>query len=139
MSKMDDCIFCKIVKGEIPSSKIHEDEFTIAFLDISPINKGHTLVIPKKHFVDIHDLPEGEFRHVAATVKMVADAVKKATGCPGINILQANGKTAGQEVFHFHVHVIPRFEGDGSGMRWLKKEFAEGEMRALLEKIKAKL
>jgi len=136
---VEDCIFCRIVKGEIPSSKVFEDEFTLAFLDIAPINKGHVLVIPKKHYVDIHDLPEGEFRHVAATLKKVAGALKEATGCSGINVLQANGKIAGQEVFHFHVHVIPRFEGDGLGMKWPKKEYFGGEMRVLIEKIKAKL
>jgi len=136
---MDDCIFCKIVKGEIPSSKIYEDDFTIAFLDISPINKGHALVIPKKHFSDIHDLPVEEMRNVGAAVKKVADAIKAVTGAPGINVLQANGKEAGQEVMHFHAHIIPRFENDGSGMKWPKKEYQENEMNSLAEKIRSKL
>ncbi len=136
---MDSCIFCKIAKGEIPCSKVFENDSVLAFLDIAPINKGHALVIPKKHYVDIHDLPESEFKEIAVGVKAVADAVKKATGCPGINVLQANGKAAGQEVFHFHVHVIPRFEKDGSGMRWPKMDYSENEMGELAEKIRALL
>ena len=133
---MEDCIFCKIAKGEIPSSKIYEDDSVLAFLDIAPINKGHALVIPKQHYVNILDLPEAEFHKIASAVKKVSAAVKKATNADGINVLQANEKAAGQDVMHFHAHVIPRFENDGSGFRWLKKEYSEGEMQALQEKIR---
>jgi len=136
---MQDCIFCKIVKGEIPSSKIYEDDSVLAFLDISPINKGHALVIPKQHYVNLFDLPEAEFHKIASAVKKVSAAVKEATGAAGINVLQANEKAAGQEVMHFHAHIIPRFEGDGAGFKCLKKEYAEGEMQALQEKIKGEL
>ncbi len=133
---MEECIFCKIVKGEIPSSKVYEDSHTLAFLDILPINKGHVLVIPKKHYAGIHEMPVEEMKWIGVAVKMVADAVKKATGAHGINVLQANGAAAGQEVMHFHVHVIPRFEGDGSGFKCPKKEYAGEEMRDFAEKIR---
>jgi len=136
---MDNCVFCKIVRGEIPAAKLYEDDSVLAFLDISPINKGHTLVIPKKHYKNLYDLPEEEFQKVAVVVKRVSGAVKRATGAAGINVLQANEKAAGQEVMHFHVHVIPRFENDGSGFKWPKKEYKKGEMQQLQEKIKSAL
>jgi len=132
----ENCVFCKIVRGEIPSAKLLESDSVLAFLDIAPINKGHSLVIPKEHHADIHVLPEEEFREIAAAVKKVAGAVKKATNAEGINVLQANGKAAGQEVFHFHAHVIPRFSGDESGFKWPKKEYSGGEMQEFQKKIK---
>ncbi len=130
------CVFCKIVRNELPSAKLFETEKVLAFLDIAPINKGHALVIPKRHFVDIHDLPEEEFKEIATVIKRIASAVKKATNAEGINVLQANGKAAGQEVFHFHVHIIPRFNDDNSGFKWLKKAYSEGEMQEFQKKIK---
>lgn len=136
---MVDCVFCKIVKGEIPSAKLYEDDEVLAFLDIAPVNKGHALVIPKKHYENLYDLPEEEFLKVASVVKRVAGAVKKATNAQGINVLQANEKAAGQEVMHFHVHIIPRFLEDGSGFKWPKKEYSEGEMKEFQEKIKSNL
>ena len=106
------CIFCKIVNGEIPSHKVYEDEATLAFLDINPVSDGHTLVIPKKHSENIYDIREDSLQKVALTVQKVAKAVKTAFNADGVNILQANGATAGQAVFHYHVHIVPRKQGD---------------------------
>jgi len=90
---------------------IYEDETVMAFLDIRPLNEGHTLVVPKKHYVDIFDTPEYQLNKVHTTAKIVSIAVKKTTNADGISIIQQNGKAAGQDIFHFHVHVVPRFEG----------------------------
>lgn len=105
------CIFCKIARKRAPVSEIYEDETVISFLDIRPLNLGHMLVIPKGHYVDIFDIPEKELAAVNKIAKLVSFAVKKATGADGISIIQQNGKAAGQDIFHFHVHVVPRFEG----------------------------
>ncbi len=94
-----------------PSSILYEDDEVVAFLDIRPLNMGHTLVIPKAHYVDIFDIPEKELAAVHTVSKRLADAIKKATGADGISIIQQNGKAAGQDIFHLHVHVVPRFEG----------------------------
>ena len=105
------CIFCKIVQKQAPASILYEDSSTIAFLDIRPLNMGHTLVIPKSHYVDIFDIPELELSKVHIVSKHIAPAIKMATNADGISIIQQNGKAAGQDIFHLHVHVVPRFEG----------------------------
>jgi histidine triad (HIT) family protein len=105
------CIFCKIVAKQAPSSLIYEDNSVMAFLDIRPLNRGHALIIPKAHYVDIFDIPEADLKEVHAIAKRVALAVKKATNADGISVIQQNGKAAGQDIFHLHVHVVPRFEG----------------------------
>lgn len=105
------CIFCKIVRKQAPASLVYEDENVLAFLDIRPLSKGHTLVIPKQHYVTIFEVPEELVAQLHRIVKRVALAVKEATKADGISIIQQNGKAAGQEIFHLHVHVIPRFEG----------------------------
>lgn len=105
------CIFCKIVHKQAPSSILYEDETVMAFLDIRPLNMGHTLVIPKTHFVDIFNIPEEQLSQVHKIAKQISFAIKKATNSAGISIIQQNGKAAGQDIFHFHVHVVPRFEG----------------------------
>ena len=107
----ESCIFCKIAKKQAQASIVYEDKDTMAFLDIRPLVMGHTLVIPKAHFVDIFDIPEKEICRVHAVTKQVALAVKDATRADGISIIQQNGKPAGQDIFHLHVHVVPRFEG----------------------------
>ena len=111
---MDDSesLFLKIVSGEIPSTKVYETENVLAFLDINPINKGHTLVIPKKHVRDIYELSDDLAAEYMQTIVKVANAVKKVTGAKGINIYSNNGVEAGQIVFHLHFHIIPRFEKD---------------------------
>jgi len=135
---MDDDLFVKIAKGEIPSHKIYEDEHTFAFLDRSPNNPGHTLVIPKERYKDIYEIPEDVLSHVMNTVKKVSIAVKKAVGADGINIGMNNEGAAGQVVFHAHIHVIPRFKDDGL-KPWSKKEYKEGEADDVALKIRAEL
>ena len=108
-----DCIFCKIIRGEIPSAKLYEDEAVLAFLDIRPINPGHALVIPKKHFENMHETPDAELGLLMAGAKKVAAAVRDSLKADGINVSINNGKAAGQVVFHTHVHIIPRYLTDG--------------------------
>jgi len=119
---MADCVFCKIAAGDIPCTKVYEDEVCLAFLDIGPISSGHTLLIPKKHYETISEMPAAEAAHLAAQLPVLARAVQEAVGAQGINILQNNGAVAGQEVPHVHVHLIPRRPGDGLGYRWPAKK-----------------
>lgn len=135
----DDCVFCKIVKGEIPSAKIFEDELVLAFLDIMPANKGHTLVIPKKHYETFIDIPEDELAKLAAEVQKITKAVVKATSAEGFNIFINNKKVAGQVVPHAHFHIVPRFDGDGLSFSWPSKKYTDGETDKLKEKIKSVL
>jgi histidine triad (HIT) family protein len=131
---MEDCIFCKIVKGKIPSAKIYENDKILAFLDISPVNRGHTLVIPKEHHKDLFDLPDELAKEVMIGLKTVADAVNKGVAADGLNIGLSNGEAAGQVVKHVHFHIMPRFKDDGLRL-WPGKEYAEGEMEAVRKKI----
>ena len=108
---MDDCIFCKIIRGEIPSKKVYEDEHTLAFLDINPASKYHTLVIPKNHCVNIYDVSVDELAKVMGTVKTVVEMYEEQYGMKHVNIVNNNGALAGQEVFHLHIHIIPKWEG----------------------------
>ncbi len=103
------CIFCRIVRKEAPASIVYEDEQVMVFVDIRPLNEGHSLVIPKEHYENIYDIPEQLNGHLHKIVKRAAVAVKEATKADGISIIQQNGKAAGQEVFHLHVHIIPRY------------------------------
>jgi len=105
------CIFCRIAQKQAPASCVYEDEKVMAFLDVRPLNEGHTLVIPKEHYETIFEIPEELITYLHGIVKRVSFAVKKAAKADGINIFQQNGKTAGQEIFHLHVHVVPRYEG----------------------------
>jgi histidine triad (HIT) family protein len=107
----ESCIFCQIIAKQAPSSILYEDEVVMAFLDIRPLNRGHTLVIPKEHYVDIFDTPDEVLAAVHVISKQLAAAVKKATEADGISIIQQSGKAAGQDIFHIHVHVVPRFLG----------------------------
>lgn len=108
-----DCIFCKIVKGEIPCAKLYEDGQVLAFLDIAPVAPGHALVIPKAHYADLFALPEALGAAWLAAQKLVGRAVMTAVGATGLNVQQNNGASAGQLVFHAHVHLVPRRAGDG--------------------------
>jgi len=135
---MEDCIFCKIVNGEIPCQKVYENDKILAFLDISPIHKGHTLVIPKEHHENILDIPDETLAELAKTAKKVSKAVKKATNADGFNVTQNNGAAAGQAVFHFHLHIIPRFKDDGL-KTWPHKQIPEEEMKQVHEDIKKSL
>ncbi|MGM0921983.1 MAG: HIT family protein [Bacillota bacterium] len=116
---MSGCIFCKIVNGEIPSAKVFENEHVVAFLDISQVTKGHTLVIPKVHKENIYELTPDIARNVFEVVPKIANSIKKQFEPIGMNILNNNGEKAGQSVFHYHIHLIPRYgKGDGFGAVW---------------------
>ena len=139
MSADPDCIFCKIVAGEIPCFKVYEDADTLAFMDINPVGDGHVLVIPKTHFANVVAVSEDAIGAVAATARKVARAVQAALDPPGLNLLQCNGEAAAQSVQHFHMHVIARQIDDGLDMNW---PIVPGDMDAIVvtgERIKAKL
>ncbi len=108
-----DCLFCKIVNGDIPCTKVYENDKVLSFMDINPMSNGHLLVIPKNHGITIDELPESDFLAVMAATKKIAEAVKKALNPDGMNILQLNGKAANQVVPHLHVHIVPRWSDDG--------------------------
>ncbi len=130
-----DCIFCKIGCGEIPSSKVYEDDSYLAFLDISPVNKGHTLIIPKKHVETFDELTENEACEIVKIARKIAIAIKLATKCDGYNIIVNNGEASGQEVKHLHFHVMPRFENDGTKISWDHKSY-DSDIEIVLAKIK---
>lgn len=115
---MSACIFCEIVAERIPAKKIFENEDCLAFLDIFPAGKGHTLVIPKKHFMDIHDADQLTYSQVAATAKQVADLLAQRLGADGMTVMQMNREAGGQTVFHLHMHVIPRWLEDNLHKPW---------------------
>ena len=132
---MQDCIFCKISTGEIPSDKIYEDEQVFAFLDIRPVNKGHALVVPKKHAKDFLEVDAATLTETVTRVQKIAKAVMKATGAGGFNLHVNTGSAAGQVVFHLHFHIIPRFEGDGIKM-WPYSEVAPKTRQEMASEIK---
>ena len=138
MPSSQDCLFCKIIRGEIPCRKVYEDDRVFAFLDINPVNIGHTLVVPKTHFMDLTAMPEDAAAQLFAVVHRVAKSAPNAVGASAFNLGMNTGAAAGQLVLHAHVHVMPRFEGDGL-THWPKKHFTDEEMRAAAEKIAAAL
>ncbi len=135
---MSDCIFCKIIKGEIPCEKIYEDEYTLAFLDIMPVNEGHALVIPKKHSEQLLLNHDGDLHHVMDTIRKVVPIILKTVKADAWNLGVNNGKAAGQAVFHTHFHIIPRFANDGLH-HWPHKDSTPEERTKLAEKIKSRI
>ena len=133
-----DCLFCKIVSGELPSSKVYEDKDLLAFLDIKPVNPGHVLIIPKKHFKNIHDTPDEIMAKLIIAAKKIAAVIQDKLGVTGVNVGMNNGSAAGQLVFHTHIHIMPRY-GKDSFKLWSGKEYAEGEREKVAEKIKSAL
>ena len=136
---MPECIFCKIVAGSIPCTKVYEDAHVLSFLDIGPISPGHTLLLPKKHYGAIMEMPAGEVAALFKPVAALAAAVKAAVGADGINVLQNNGPTAGQVVPHLHIHLIPRWPDDGLGFRWPAREADVAVLARQAEAIRALL
>ena len=137
---MSDCIFCRIVEKEIPATIVYEDDEVLVFMDIGPIIKGHALVIPKKHYDPVTETPDDLLAKLHITAKRIADAQMNALGADGVNIMQNNGKASGQEVPHLHVHVIPRFEGDGHHWNWNAKTYNDfDEMNELADKLRQQL
>jgi len=130
-----DCIFCRMVSGEIPVAKVYEDEVVLAFLDIGPVSDGHTLLIPKEHFAKLEDCPAELIGKVASRLGKVAAAAVKATGADGYNVLCNNGRAAGQLVEHLHFHIVPRKTGDGVFDRWPAFKYPQGKIEKLAGEI----
>lgn len=118
MTRPNGCVFCRIASGDVPARVVHADERALAFLDAAPATRGHTLVVPRTHYRDLWDIPDDELAHVALIARRVAAAIAAAVGAPGMKLHQVSGAEAGQDVFHFHVHVIPRWDGDGVQPAW---------------------
>lgn len=137
--EQNDCIFCKIIKGELPSTKIYEDETTLAFLDIHPVNIGHILVIPKEHFPNIYETPDEILSDMMIASKKIAIALKEAMKADGVNVTMNNNHAAGQLIFHSHLHIIPRFSNDGFELWHGKRPYQEGEKEMVAEKIKKEM
>ena len=133
-----DCIFCKIIKGEIPSEKIYEDDWSLAFLDINPVNAGHTLVVPKDHFENIYATPDETLARLSLVTKKVAVAIKNGLQADGVTVSMNNESAGGQVIFHTHFHIIPRYENDGLKL-WSQRKYEEGEMTDSAEKIRESL
>ncbi len=124
---MSDCIFCRIIAGEIPAARVYQDDAFLAFLDIRPINKGHVLIVPRAHVDRLTDLPDDVLARELPLAKRIASAVLAVTGATDFNLLNSNGTAAGQEVFHHHLHVIPRRPGDGMKLSLHPETYGEGE------------
>jgi len=133
---MDDCIFCKIAEKKIPSKFIYEDKTTMAFLDINPGAPGHALIIPKKHYETIFEMPESEVSDLFRTTVKVAKAIDKIIGPDGVNIFQNNKTAAGQLVNHAHVHIFPRFHGDGIDFKWRRVVLDDDDLDNIARKIR---
>jgi histidine triad (HIT) family protein len=136
---VSDCVFCKMIAGQIPVTRIYEDEVVLSFLDIGPISDGHTLVIPKQHFERLHDCPGELLGRVCSCLGKIAGAVSAAMNSDGYNVLCNNGRAAGQLVEHLHFHIIPRSAGDGLFDHWPSYKYPEGKIEAIAEKIRGNL
>ncbi|MFH1402322.1 MAG: HIT domain-containing protein [Patescibacteria group bacterium] len=133
---MNDCLFCKIVAGEIPVVKVYEDKEFLAFLNATPVGKGHTLVIPKTHSRNILETDDKTLQKLIIIVKKLSNKIKKGLNADGVNIIINNELSAGQIIFHTHIHIIPRFAGDGL-KHWAGKKLQETETKIIAEKIKS--
>lgn len=138
VARDENCIFCKIVAGEVPSSRVFEDDVCIAFLDVAPIRPGHTLVVPKDHASRLGELDPETGGHIFRTGQKIAAALYGSLGCDGVSVFLADGEAAGQDVFHSHLHVLPRFEGDGLGSAF-RADGEEMASRAKLDAVAAKI
>lgn len=132
----DNCIFCKIMNGEIPSNVVYENEKFKVILDRFPSAKGHMLVVPKQHFENIHEMPEEHLSELMLLVKKMANELNEKYNPDGINILQNNGKAAGQSVFHFHMHIIPRYSNDDIKIGWSALQFTDEEIKSHCEELR---
>lgn len=136
---MDNCIFCKIARGDIPAATLYEDEDFRVILDLGPASRGHALILPKEHYGNIFEMPDELAGKAMILGKKMAAAMKAALKCDGIHLLQNNGEAAGQTVFHFHLHLIPRYEGDQVGITWTPGELTEEARDEIISKVKAEL
>ena len=134
---MSDCIFCKIANGEIPSATLYEDEDFRVILDLGPASKGHALILPKAHAANIYEISDDMAAKAMILAKKMATKMTEALKCDGFNIVQNNGELAGQTVFHFHMHLIPRYEGDQVGITWKPGTLTDEVKNEILEKLKS--
>ena len=134
---MSDCIFCKIANGEIPSATLYEDEDFRVILDLGPASKGHALILPKAHAANIYEISDDMAANAMILAKKMATKMTEALKCDGFNIVQNNGEPAGQTVFHFHMHLIPRYEGDQVGITWKPGTLTDEVKNEILEKLKS--
>ena len=136
---MENCIFCKIANGEIPAATLYEDENFRVILDLGPASKGHALILPKSHAANIYELSDEMAAKAMILAKKMATAMTAALKCDGFNIVQNNGECAGQTVFHFHMHLIPRYKGDQVGITWHPGELSYADKEEILLKVKEQL
>lgn len=136
---MSDCVFCRIVAGQIPSTRVYEDELTVAFMDIGQVNPGHVLVAVKAHAENLYALDDVQAAAVQRTAARVARAIRDAFSPQGLSVYQANGAAAGQTVFHYHVHLVPRHEGDGMALSWPVKNPPRANLEEHAARIREKL
>lgn len=136
---MSDCVFCKIVAGQIPATVVHEDDLTLAFMDIGQVNPGHVLVALKPHAENLFALDEAQAAAVFRTAARVARGIRAAFEPQGLSVYQANGKPAGQTVFHFHIHLVPRHDGDGMNLTWPVKNPPREKLEDYAAKIRSRL
>lgn len=133
--KETNCIFCKIANGEIPSKTLYEDDNFRIILNLGPATKGHALILPKEHYANLFELPEETAGEAMKVAKKMADKMMKRLGCEGLNVVQNNGEMAGQTVFHFHMHLIPRYRTDGQSIGWKPQEVSQEELGKIYEQI----
>ncbi|MCI5511344.1 MAG: HIT family protein [Oliverpabstia sp.] len=134
---MENCIFCKIAAGEIPSATLYEDEDFRVILDLGPASKGHALILPKQHYANLYELPDELAEKVIRLAKKMVIAMTKALQCDGFNVVQNNGEAAGQTVFHFHMHLIPRYKDDHAGVTWTPGKLTDEVRDEVLAKVRA--
>lgn len=135
--KMDDCIFCKIANGQIPSKTLYEDEDFRVILDLEPAAGGHALILPKEHAANLYELPDDTAGKVMPLAKKMAHIMREKLLCDGLNLVQNNGAVAGQTVEHFHLHIIPRYADDGQEINWVKRKPTQEELEAVKRRILA--
>ena len=133
--KDDNCIFCKLANGEIPSATLYEDEDFRVILDLGPATKGHALILPKEHYANIYEIDEEVAAKAFKLAKKMVIRMTEVLGCDGYNIVQNNGETAGQTVFHFHIHLIPRYKNDKSGFTWKSGKLTDADRDDILAKL----
>jgi histidine triad (HIT) family protein len=132
----DNCIFCKLANGDIPTNSIYEDEDFNVILDASPASKGHALILPKQHYANLFEIDGEVLGKAAKLAQKVITHEKAVLGCDGYNVLQNNGEAAGQTVFHFHIHLIPRYADDAPFLEWAHQEYTDDEMKQICEDMK---
>lgn len=133
--KDENCIFCKIANGEIPSKTLYEDDYFRVILDLGPATRGHALILPKNHYANLYELPDDTAAEVMKLAKKMAAQMTDKLGCEGFNLVQNNGELAGQTVFHFHMHLIPRYQGDGQKIGWKPQEVTQNELEEIRTEV----